>query len=71
MNGIPFYAERPGPYAARPASGRDQNYPLWLVHGADGVNCLRWHGDPSVLFVPRHIAEGCAAILNEAERGLE
>jgi hypothetical protein len=59
-----FHATRPGPYVARSASDRTDDWPYWFVHGADGVNCLHWHEAPLALFVPRDVAEACAAALN-------
>lgn len=62
---LPFAATRPGPYVARSASDRTDDWPYWYVHGADGVNCVRWHAHPFALFMSRAEALAVAAALNE------
>jgi hypothetical protein len=65
MSEKPYYAIRPGPYTARSASNKTDDWPLWYVHGADGVNCLRWTHAPMSLFIPRELAIKVAEILNK------
>jgi hypothetical protein len=64
MAELAFFATRPGPYVARSASDRADDWPNWYVHGADGVNCVRWRDAPLVLFIPREVAQACANALN-------
>jgi hypothetical protein len=61
------YADRPGPYVARSASDKTEDWPFWFVHGADGMNCARFADNPLAIFMPRELAMQVAEALNRAE----
>lgn len=69
VRGVEFRADRRGPYSARSASDKTNDWPLWFVHGADGVNCVRQTDRPMALFMPRKIATVVAETLNREARG--
>lgn len=59
----------PGPYLARSASDRTDDWPLWYVAGADGrFNGLSFPDQPLAKFTSRHAAEAIADALNNAQK---
>lgn len=56
----------PGPYAARSASDRREDWPFWMVVDANGVNGLIIVGTPAK-FLDAAAARAVAGALNEAQ----
>lgn len=57
-----FKPNRPGPYRARSASDRTEDWPFWFVE-ANGVNCMSGTSHGAV-FTTREIAERLASEWN-------
>lgn len=54
----------PGPYTARSASDRTDDWPFWYVTNNGRTNILRFHSHPTALFTSRAEAEDIAAHFN-------
>lgn len=63
MDNLGFKPNRPGPYRARSASDRTDDWPFWFVE-ADGINCMS--GMNGAVFTTRAEAERLANEWNGA-----
>lgn len=59
---------RRGPYVAKSASEKTEDWPFWYVCGPDGINCLRFPREPGAVFTSRSAAEWIADDANSKRR---
>lgn len=55
-----------GPYVARSASDKRDDWVFWFVADATGFNGLSFSHAPGAKFVSRAVAEALAKLMNEA-----
>ena len=58
-----------GPFKARSASDKTDDWPFWFVCGPDGINCLTFPHAPGAVFTERARAEDIAKDANGAALG--
>ena len=61
IEGIRVRLWAPGPYRARSASDRTDEWPSWFVHGPNGINCLSFPDSPGAVLTNRELAEKIVA----------